>query len=60
MKTIETARREIAEYIDYYLTERKHSALGYLTPHQFEQLRHLRLDPRKRQQPHGRTTRHFA
>ena len=32
------ARREIAEYIDYYRNERKHSALGYLTPTQFEQL----------------------
>jgi putative transposase len=32
----QAARREIADYIDYYLTERKHSALGYLTPHQFE------------------------
>jgi transposase InsO family protein len=32
----QTARREIAAYIDYYLTERKHSSLGYLTPHQFE------------------------
>jgi putative transposase len=31
-----SARREIAEYIDYYRTERKHSALGYLTPIQFE------------------------
>jgi putative transposase len=30
------ARREIAEYIDYYRTDRKHSALGYLTPTQFE------------------------
>lgn len=30
------ARREIAEYIDYYRTDRKHSALGYLTPKQFE------------------------
>lgn len=34
-----TARREIAEYIDYYRTERKHSALRYLTPIQFEWLR---------------------
>ena len=31
-----SARREIAEYIDYYRTDRKHSALGYLTPIQFE------------------------
>jgi putative transposase len=30
------ARREIAEYIDYYRTDRKHSALGYRTPRQFE------------------------
>jgi putative transposase len=30
------ARREIAEYIDYYRTDRKHSALGYRTPSQFE------------------------
>ncbi len=30
---------EIAEYIDYYQTERKHSALDYLTPQQFESLR---------------------
>ena len=32
------ARREIAEYIDYYRTDRKHSALGYRTPTQFERL----------------------
>jgi transposase InsO family protein len=36
----QTARSEIGDYIDYYLTERKHSALGYLTPQQFEQLQH--------------------
>ena len=30
------ARRQIAEYIDYYRNDRKHSALGYLTPKQFE------------------------
>lgn len=32
------ARREIGDYIHYYLTERKHSALHYLTPQQFERL----------------------
>jgi putative transposase len=32
------ARRQIAEYIDYYRNDRKHSALGYLTPKQFEGL----------------------
>ncbi len=32
----QVARREISEYIDYYRIERKHSALGYLTPLQFE------------------------
>lgn len=31
-----TARREIGDYIAYYNLDRKHSALGYLTPHQFE------------------------
>lgn len=31
-----TAQRAIREYIHYYLTERKHSALEYLTPKQFE------------------------
>ena len=31
------ATTEIGEYIEYYLYERKHSALGYLTPHQFEE-----------------------
>ena len=32
------ARREISEYLHYYLTERKHSSLSYLTPQQFERL----------------------
>lgn len=38
-----TARREIAEYVAYYNNQRKHSALGYLTPRQFE----AALAPRK-------------
>jgi putative transposase len=32
------AQSEIGDYIHYYLTERKHSSLGYLTPKQFERL----------------------
>ena len=38
------ARRELAEYVSYYLHDRKHSALGYLTPSQAERL----LQARKR------------
>ena len=30
------ARHTIDEYIDYYRSERKHSALGYLSPTTFE------------------------
>jgi len=32
---LEGARRQIAEYIDYYNTKRLHSSLYYLTPEDF-------------------------
>ncbi len=32
------ARSALAEYVSYYLHERKHSSLGYLTPSQAERL----------------------
>ncbi len=35
--TLEKARLEIAHYFDtYFNLERRHSALGYRSPHQFE------------------------
>lgn len=34
-ESIATARTVVAEYVRYYRFERKHSSLGYLTPHQF-------------------------
>jgi putative transposase len=34
--TVEHARREIALYIDYYNTNRRHSALQYLSPLEYE------------------------
>ena len=37
------ARREIGQYIAYYNLERKHSALGYRSPHQFELLQVKKL-----------------
>lgn len=30
------ARKEIADYLRYYNTRRRHSALGYLSPEAFE------------------------
>ena len=48
-------RREVAEYIDYYRNDRKHSALGYRTPKQFEALtrqRILRSPPVRQNQQH--------
>jgi putative transposase len=37
---VHQARAEIASYLAYYNTERRHSALDYLSPHHFETLNH--------------------
>jgi putative transposase len=34
-ESVAAARTVVAEYVRYYRFERKHSSLGYLTPHQF-------------------------
>jgi len=34
------ARKEISGYIRYYNTRRRHSSLGYLTPEEFEDIKH--------------------
>jgi putative transposase len=35
--SVADAKKEIAEFVRYYRFDRKHSSLGYLTPHQFTQ-----------------------
>ncbi|MFZ4760143.1 MAG: IS3 family transposase [Burkholderiaceae bacterium] len=34
-ESVATARTVVAEYVRYYRFDRKHSSIGYLTPHQF-------------------------
>lgn len=34
--TVESARKEVGEFLAYYNLERKHSSLDYVSPHQFE------------------------
>ena len=58
------ARREIGEYIEYYLRERKQSSLGHLTPSRPDQKREgdrdgpgLEVSPAERRpQPEGKET----
>jgi transposase InsO family protein len=46
---VRAARREVGDYLAYYNLERKHSSLGYLSPHQFE-LRHAANGTKTKQQ----------
>ena len=39
------AQQAIVEYIGYYNTERRHSALGYLTPAEYERYWHAGVNP---------------
>jgi transposase InsO family protein len=49
-KTREQARQAIVEYIGYYNTERRHSALGYIAPEEFERRWRAESGPRARAQ----------
>jgi transposase InsO family protein len=41
-KSSQQASKEVAEYVRYYNTERRHSGIGYCSPTQFEQIKILR------------------
>ena len=45
-ETREQARLAIVEYIGYYHTERRHSALGYIAPAEFERRRRAESNAR--------------
>ena len=44
-KTRAEAERVIVEYIGYYNTERRHSALGNISPAEFERRWRAEMDP---------------